>query len=95
MAVRSKSDELGLSVTSLVRERFPNEAIERVIVTRDFDASGEPIVEVMVIFRVRPTASDIKGLARSIWNSLSDEEGIPVLSFRSAAEQLKLTREAA
>ncbi len=95
MATRNKSDGLDQAIATLVRERFPQEAIERVIVTREVDASGEPIVDVMVIFRVRPKVSQIKGLARNIWNSLSDEDGIPVLSFRSAAEQSKMTREAA
>lgn len=88
-------DDIDTLIGDIVRERLSDDAIERVIVSRETDYAGDPIIDVMVIYRSRPEISKIKGLARSIWNSLNDSDGFPVLSFRSQSEQSKLTRAAA
>jgi hypothetical protein len=93
MAKSVKSDTLDEVIAKLVRERFPDEVIDRVIVTRDEDADGDPIIDVLVVYKAKPDVSSIKGLARNIWSSLQESAaGFPVLSFRSAAEHSKIAR---
>jgi hypothetical protein len=88
----SQIDDLGETITQLVRERFPEEAIDHVIVKQATDMDGEPILEVLVIYKAKPDVSKIKSLARNIWTRIDTAGGFPVLSFRSTAEHNRLAR---
>lgn len=93
---RVTDPEIINAVEAMVRDRFPEAAIERVLVTQEEDLDGDKILSVLVIFGNKPDVSRIKGLARNIWDTVSDRGGgFPVLSFRSSTEHNKLMRAAA
>ena len=83
---------LQASVERLVRERFPESILDGILIEEDFDADGDKIVKVVVLLKEAPAVAQVGGLTRRIWTALSKEDfGFPILSFRSVAENARLS----
>ncbi len=82
--------ELKASVRRFVQEQFPDAAIDSILIKETTD--GDEVVDVIVIFTSAPRLSGISGLTRKLWSEFSDRDvGFPLLSFRTAAENARLS----
>ena len=96
MAERKVSD----IVEAVVREQFPNSAIQSVQVASDVDDEGDTILKILVLLDGDFNKVDnakILGLVRHIRSELSssNENGFPIVNFLSSADAVKMRREVA
>lgn len=84
--------ELNALVRRFVQKQFPDAAIDSILIKETTDADGDEVVDVIVIFTSAPRLSGISGLTRKLWSEFSDRDvGFPLLSFRTAAENARLS----
>ena len=82
---------LKAAVERLVRERFPDTVLDRILIEEAVDEDGDDIVKVMVLLKERPDVSRVRGLTRRMWSDLSRQKfGFPILSFRTTEENARL-----
>lgn len=90
---KSLDPVLAKAVEDYVRNRFHDVPIEVVTVVPDFDAYGDEILNVTIVFDEAPRKIGIGRLTRSLWGELSKHqvEAFPVLSFMSSEENARLS----
>ena len=83
-------------VEEIVRAEFADDAvIDSVSVEPDFDADGDPILNILVVFSSRTLdINKAKGLTTHLWPALMKREieKFPIVSFRSRADHNQMTK---
>jgi hypothetical protein len=84
--------ELQKAIEQRVRKQFKDCVIEDVIVKRAFDADGDDIVDVVVVLSEREHVTGVSSFASKLWADLCRKNlGFPILSFRTVAENARLS----
>lgn len=93
-------DDLQAIVSQLVRERFPDAAIDTVTVVADEDSDGDPILRVTVVFESEIAdleARQLASLTRHVRPKLREhnDHRFPIFRFLSKRDNDRLAHAAA
>lgn len=89
--------DLKASLEQAIRERFADSQIDAVYIEEDFDADGDKVFKVTIVYAKSIDVGKAKGLARRMRSALEDagNSAFPVIAFRSLADQKRLKAAAA